>query len=75
MFLRPDPDEGDNLFFMNFLDLALGLVQKGADDLPVVDGVVLAHRGPDGEAFLVYDDQTDNAFMCINAVKRCFNLR
>jgi hypothetical protein len=75
MLLGADSDESDNFIVMHLLDLALGLVQEGIDNLTIINRVFLGHGTPDGEALLVDDDRTDNAFVGINAVKSCFNLR
>ena len=75
VLLRPDSYEGDDLLLVDLRDLALRLVEEGGDDLAVIDGVILTHGRPDGEALLVHDDKSDNTLMSINSVKSGFNLR
>jgi hypothetical protein len=43
VFLRPDSDESDGFFLVYFLDARSGLVEESADDLAVINSVVLAH--------------------------------
>ena len=74
MLLGADSDEGDCLLLVDLLDLGLRLVQEPTDDLTIIDRINLVHGCADGKTFLVDDNETDNAFVRINAVKRCFNL-
>ena len=75
MLQGANTDESDGLLLMDLLDFGLGAIEEAADDLTVFNGGSGAHGGPNGEALVVDDNDSNNAHVGVNAIHSLFNFR
>ena len=73
VLLRADPNELDVIFGVKWLQSALSLGSELSDERPVLDGVVLAHSGADGDAARVHHDDALDTLVRVDAINGLLN--
>lgn len=72
MLARSNTNEGDFFFRVKVFDDLLSLSGELSDEGTIIDGLVLAHSGTDGNTLGIHDDHAQDTHMGLDSIYSLF---